>query len=142
MIGIIVTGHGNFASGISSSVKLIAGLPEKYEQVDFIETDTIDDLSRNLDTAINKLNDCNGIIIFTDLVGGSPFKASVELSMKYDNVAVLSGTNLGMLIETSMARNFIEDLDTLCNSALSTGKDQAIRYEYVERVEVEAEEGI
>ena len=36
MIGILVTGHGNFATGISSSVKLIAGMPEKYEMVDFL----------------------------------------------------------------------------------------------------------
>lgn len=142
MIGIIVTGHGNFASGVSSSVKLIAGLPEKYEQVDFLEEHGIEELSKNIEAAINKLNDCEGIIIFTDLVGGSPFKASVELSMKYKNIAVLGGTNLGMLIETSMARNFIEDLDTLCNSAISTGKDQLIRYEFVERVEVESEDGI
>ena len=142
MIGIIVTGHGNFASGVSSSVKLIAGLPEKYEQVDFLEEHGIEELSKNIEAAISKLNDCEGIIIFTDLVGGSPFKASVELSMKYKNIAVLGGTNLGMLIETSMARNFIEDLDTLCNSAISTGKDQLIRYEFVERVEIESEDGI
>lgn len=142
MIGIIVTGHGQFASGLSSSVKLIAGLPEKYEIVDFLETDGIEQLSQKLETAINTLSECEGIIVFTDLVGGSPFKTSVELSFRYPNMAVLGGTNLGMLIETSMARNFITNLDDLVRSALETGKDQLVRYEFVERVEEEVTDGI
>lgn len=142
MIGMIVTGHGHFASGLTSSVKLIAGLPDKYEYIDFEEQHGISELSANLENAIEKLSDCTGIIIFTDLVGGSPFKTSVELSLKHENIAVISGTNLGMLIETSMSRGFLDDLNTLCEGCLQTGKDQLIRYQYVERVEEEVSDGI
>ena len=35
MIGLIVTGHGNFGSGITSSIELIAGPQEDYIAVDF-----------------------------------------------------------------------------------------------------------
>ena len=35
MIGIIVTGHGNFATGVLSAAKLIAGTPEKLIGIDF-----------------------------------------------------------------------------------------------------------
>ena len=79
MIGIIVTGHGNFATGISSSVQLIAGLPENYEMVDFNEGDSVDDLESKLEEAISNLKTCSGILIFSDLVGGSPFKSSAEI---------------------------------------------------------------
>lgn len=144
MIGIIVTGHGNFGTGVSSSVKLIAGKPECYEAVDFVQEDSVEDLERKLVDAVDKLKECDGIIIFTDLVGGSPFKTSVEVSMKSDaNIIVLGGTNLGMLIETSMARGFMEDVDALADMAINTGKDQIIKYVYTERVEqVESEDGI
>ena len=83
MVGIIVTGHGNFATGLTSSVKLIAGMPELYETVDFVQEDSVEDLETNLNAAIDNLKeDCKeGILIFTDLVGGSPFKTSVEISL-------------------------------------------------------------
>lgn len=136
MIGIVITGHGNFGSGITSSVKLIAGMPEKYEVVDFVQEDSVEDLESKLNKAIDNLKDCDGIIMFTDLVGGSPFKTSVEISMKRDEkIIVLGGTNLGMVIETSMARGFMEDAEALADMAVNTGKDQVIKYTYTERSE-------
>ena len=46
MIGLIVTGHGHFASGLTSSLKLIAGEPKNYAAVDFEETDSTEDLAK------------------------------------------------------------------------------------------------
>ncbi|SJZ85703.1 PTS galactosamine/N-acetylgalactosamine transporter subunit IIA [Anaerorhabdus furcosa] len=136
MIGIIITGHGNFATGLTSSVKLIAGLPEKYEAVDFVQEDSVEDLENKLNAAIDNLKDCESIMMFTDLVGGSPFKTSVEISMKREEkIIVLGGTNLGMIIETSMARGFMEDAEALADMAVNTGKDQVIKYAYVEKTE-------
>jgi PTS system N-acetylgalactosamine-specific IIA component len=141
MIGIIVTGHGNFATGITSSVKLIAGMPENYQAVDFVQEDSVDDLIKHLTNAIEALKDCKeGILVFSDLVGGSPFKTSVELAQKLKDqyhIVVLSGTNLGMLIESSMARGYMEDLDALADMAVNTGKDQAMKYVYTERKQEE-----
>ena len=108
MIGVIVTGHGNFATGLTSSVKLIAGSPENYVPVDFTQDKSTDDLERELREAIDLLKaSCSGILIFTDLVGGSPFKVSAELSVELKDsvpIAVLSGTNLGMLVEGRTGR--------------------------------------
>lgn len=145
MIGIVVTGHGNFATGLTSSVKLIAGMPEHYEAVDFEQTDSTDDLERKLTAAFESLKDCDGIMVFSDLVGGSPFKLSVELSVKLKdqyNIVVMSGTNLGMLIEANMARSFMEGVDGLTDMAVNTGKEQVMKYVYTERVEEEIEDGI
>lgn len=144
MIGMIVSGHGHFASGLSSSVKLIVGAPEKYEAIDFVEEFSIEDLKRELNAAIDRLSDCEGILIFTDLTGGSPFKTAVEISMERPdkNLRVLGGTNLGMLIETSMARAAFDNLDVLADMSTETGKEQIVKYAYVERVEVESEDGI
>lgn len=136
MIGIIIAGHGNFGSGLTSSVKLIAGMPEKYEVVDFVQEDSIEDLETKINKAVDHLSDCDGIIVFTDLVGGSPFKISVETSMKREEkMIVLGGTNLGMVIETSMARGFMNDAESLADMAINTGKDQIIKYTFTEREE-------
>ena len=42
MIGLIVTGHGNFATGITSSLRLIVGEISDYEAVDFLPEDSIE----------------------------------------------------------------------------------------------------
>ena len=64
MIGLIVTGHGNFATGLTSSLKLIAGDPEKYVAVDFLPEYSVEDLERELNKAFDELKDCEGIKIF------------------------------------------------------------------------------
>ena len=53
MIGIIVTGHGNFASGLTSSLELIAGKQENYIAVDFLKEDGIEQLTEKLNNAIS-----------------------------------------------------------------------------------------
>ena len=144
MVGILVTGHGNFATGLTSSVNLIAGMPQKYEAVDFLESYGVEQLAEKLSEAMDRLSDCEGILVFSDLAGGSPFKTAVEVGMtKSNRVEVLAGTNLGMIIELSMARGFIEDMDTLVNMALETGKSQVVHFQFAQPVEQnEDEDGI
>lgn len=130
MIGLIVTGHGNFASGLTSSLKLIAGETEAYVAVDFLADYSVEDLERELNKAFDELKDCDGVLVLSDLGGGSPFKTAVTIGFPRGNVEVVAGTNLPMLIEVNMARKFIEELDTLTNMAMNTGKDQVVRYEF------------
>ncbi len=128
MIGLIVTGHGRFATGLTSSIDLIAGPQENYVAVDF-DGEGTDKLEADLKAAVEKLSNCNGIIVFSDLAGGSPFKTAVLVTSACTNVKVLAGTNLPMLCEIAMARTMIDDLDTLVSSALNTGKDGVVQFE-------------
>lgn len=142
MIGIIVTGHGNFASGLTSSLDLIAGKPEQYVAVDFKAEFSIEDLERELHNAWDALHECEGILVLSDLLGGSPFKTAVMIAQKKEKVEIVAGTNLPMLIEVNMARKFVEDVASLANMAVTTGKDQVLRYEYVPYVQEEPMDGI
>lgn len=129
MIGLVVTGHGNFGSGLTSSVNLIAGNQENYEYVDFVESFSTDDLDRELRKAFDKLANCEAIVVLSDLPGGSPFKTAVMVAQDYSNIHVIGGTNLPMLCEITMARTMIEDADALVDMALNTGKDQIVKFE-------------
>lgn len=142
MIGLVVTGHGNFGSGLSSSVSLIAGKPAHYEYVDFLAEYSTDDLDRELRNAFDRLKGCEGIVVFSDLPGGSPFKTAVMVAQDYENVHVIGGTNLPMVIEIAMARTMIEDADTLVDMALNTGKDQIVKFELKKKADTEASDGI
>ena len=52
MVGIIVSGHGNFASGLLSTLKLIAGEQENVVGIDFIDGQGSDELKNNIKEAI------------------------------------------------------------------------------------------
>ena len=130
MIGMLVIGHGHFASGISSSVQLIAGLPEKYLYVDFLENESYEKLEKKIQNAILELNDCQSILVFSDFAGGSPFRIATQIAENSEKrIEVITGVNPGMLIELAMARGFVNDLDELIEMAIDTGKDQVAHFE-------------
>ncbi len=129
MIGIIVTGHGNFATGLTSSLNLIAGEQANYVAVDFVQEMSPEDLQVKLTEAMKSLDACDSIIVFSDLPGGSPFKTAVISGQEFSSVHVLAGTNLPMLCEIAMARNMIEDVTMLVEMAINTGKDQIVKFE-------------
>lgn len=143
MIGIIISGHGNFATGLRSSLNLIAGNPANVEYVDFIETDSTETLKEKYMSSLNNLSNCNSILALTDLTGGSPFKTLVELKAEVTTpLEVIGGTNLAMILEISMAKDFIDDLSALAGTALEVGKNGIIKFELIEYEEEECEDGI
>ena len=142
MIGLVVTGHANFGTGITSSVNLIAGEQEAYKAVDFLPTYSTEDLTREITKALDELKDCEGVIIFTDLMGGTPFNVSAQLGHGKDNIRIVAGTNLPMLVEIVMSRKFMDNLDELVESVLETGKEQVTKYEFKQVVQEASDDGI
>ena len=144
MIGLVVTGHGLFAEGMHSSAKMIAGENEHIKYVCFEEGMGLEELAEKLSAAYNELADCDGIVVLSDLPGGSPFKTAVECSMAHPDkqIVVLSGTNLPMIITGSTMLSFETDPQALADELLFEGKDNVVRFELAARVEEEEEDGI
>ena len=144
MIGIIVTGHGRFAQGLKSAIEVIAGEQRKFIAVNFEKE--VKELEQDLTKALNELQDCEGVLVFTDLQGGSPFKTIVELSMNRSDIEILAGVNMPMLAEVVLARNVGMDLDTLAATAIQTGKEMMTRFDFSvlfeEEEEIIEEDGI
>ena len=141
MIGLLVTGHANFGTGITSSVNLIAGEQEAYQAVDFLPTYSTEDLTREITKALDELKECEGVIIFTDLMGGTPFNVSAQIGHGKDNIRIVAGTNLPMLVEIVMSRKFMDNLDELVDSVLETGKEQVTKYEFKQVVQEASDDG-
>lgn len=132
MIGVIVCGHGHFATGITSSLELIMGKQENYIPVDFPEGDTKTELENNIKEAINHMKDMDNILVFTDLLSGSPFNVMILEALKDERIRVVYGTNLGMLIESIMKRNIGIAFEELVSEAVETGKAQVGVFEVKE----------
>ena len=144
MIGLIVTGHGHFADGLHTSAKMIAGEHENVRYVNFEDGMGTDTLAVLLGNAYNELAHCDGIVVLSDLPGGSPFKTAVEVSMSHPDkqIVVLSGTNLPMIITASTMLSFESDPQALADELMFEGKDNVVRFELAVREEVEEEDGI
>ena len=146
MIGIVVTGHGLFAEGMHTSAKMIAGENDHIKYVCFEEGMGLDDLAVKLNAAYESLNDVDGIVVLSDLPGGSPFNTAVQCSTAYPekNIVVLAGTNLPMIICASTMLSFESDPQALADELLFEGKDNVVRFEVAARAEEteEDEDGI
>ena len=142
MIGLVVTGHGLFAEGMHSSAVMIAGENENIKYVCFKEGMGLEELSEQLSAAYTELAACDGIVVLSDLPGGSPFKTAVEVSMNHPDkqIVVLAGTNLPMIITASTMLSFESDPQALADELLFEGKDNVVRFEMAARAEAEEDE--
>nr|MBQ8244557.1 PTS sugar transporter subunit IIA [Oscillospiraceae bacterium] len=142
MIGLVVTGHGHFADGLHTSAKMIAGENELVKYVNFEDGMSTETLAEKLNEAYNAFAHCDGIVVLSDLPGGSPFKTAVECSMGHPDkkIEVLAGTNLPMIVTGVTMVEFEEDPTALAEELLTTGKEFMVRFALAERAEEEAEE--
>jgi PTS system N-acetylgalactosamine-specific IIA component len=142
MIGIIVSGHAQFASGLASSLEMIAGKQDNIEIVDFLEENPLETISEDIESAIVKLKEtCEDVLIYTDLFGGTPFKTALMLAQSHENVYVLAGTNLGMLIDAAFSRLSADNVLDFAKASEATGKEQVQLVESIEVNDYEVEEG-
>ncbi len=130
MIGLVVTGHGQFAEGMHSSARMIAGENENIKYVCFEEGMSLEELAEKLNAAYAELAGCEGIVVLSDLPGGSPFKTAVECAVASGKqIEVLAGTNLPMLITAATMIAFESDPKALADEVMFEGKDNIVRFE-------------
>ena len=144
MVGLLITGHGHFATGMGSSLQLITGITENIALVDFEADHSTDTLKANLHKAMDQLKDCDGILVLSDLAGGSPFNnASVCKAERVEQkIEVVAGTNLPMIIEGATMMAAYDDPLELAETLIPTGKDYIVRFELVAHEDNADEEGI
>ena len=121
MIGCILTGHGTFANGLADALSMIAGDQDYFIPVPFIEAGAASYPETLASTISDLLDQTDGVLIFCDLLGGTPFNQAMMLSQNYNNVEVVTGTNLPMLLETLSLRLVSTTLTDLLQTALESG---------------------
>ena len=113
MIGILLCGHGHFASGLQSALTLIMGEQDDLCAVDFPKGETNTELKEHITAALERFKALEHVLVMCDLLSGSPFNTAIMEAMKDARIHVVYGVNLGMLMETTLMRNMGEDIDKL-----------------------------
>lgn len=129
MIGICVISHGNLASGIEDSCELILGEQLNFNTIGLRDGDDFDEFKGNVLNSINAVNQDDGVIVFVDLFGASPYNSVlfsfIELISLGIDVRMITGVNLPMIIEVCDKRESVE-LDDLFRKVIQTGKEYII----------------
>ena len=103
MIGTLITTHGNLGDELIKSAELIKGPLENILHICIDQTKNVEDLKKEISHAIKKLDKGKGVLILTDLFGGTPSNISLSF-IKEDKVEVLTGVNLPMMLKLSEAK--------------------------------------
>ncbi|MBY4797476.1 PTS sugar transporter subunit IIA [Collinsella sp. AGMB00827] len=122
MIGFILTGHGQFSTGLKSAIDMVAGDQPAFQIVPF-EGSAAATYGDDLRAAITAMREeCEGVLVFVDLLGGTPFNQAMMISADVSDVEVVTGTNLPMLIELLLTRSGASSLTALAEQAVAVGK--------------------
>ncbi len=104
MIGVLIVTHHQLAEALLSACDLIVGRMEKLKAVSLDPNAPPEESRRQIDEAFAQLNNGEGVLILTDMFGGTPSNLSLSF-LKDGEVEVVTGVNLPMLIKLYSLRN-------------------------------------
>lgn len=103
MIGMILVTHGNLAEEFVHAMEHVVGDQSAVETVCIGPNDDMERRRGEIADAITAVDGGEGVIILTDLFGGTPSNLAISL-MQAGKVEVIAGINLPMLIRLAKAR--------------------------------------
>jgi Phosphotransferase system, mannose/fructose-specific component IIA len=103
MIGMILVTHGNLAEEFVHAMEHVVGDQADVATVCIGPNDDMEQRRSEIAQSIENVDSGNGVIILTDLFGGTPSNLAISL-MQAGKVEVIAGINLPMLIRLAKAR--------------------------------------
>jgi PTS system mannose-specific IIA component len=122
MIGLVLVTHGRLASEFVVAMEHVVGPQERIAGICIGPDDDMEARRKDIATAIAAVDDGAGVIILTDLFGGTPSNLAISL-MKSDKIEVIAGVNLPMLIRLEGARKTMD-----VRSAVAAAREAGRKY--------------
>ena len=125
MVGILILAHAPLANSfVTAASHVFKSVPEHLEAIDVQPDQNTDEVIAIAKQAIARLNLGAGVLVLTDVFGGTPANCSQRLDA-LDQVAVLAGLSLPMLLRALTYRN--DPLDVVFEMAQAGAQNGAIR---------------
>lgn len=122
MINFIVVTHGEFGAYLVEAAEGIVG--RQAQGVRVVATSSrqsVDEIKRRIERALAELSNPDGVILFTDMPGGTPNNLSFPLVRNERKVEMISGVNLYMLISAFGHRSDMP-MDKLVEKIVADGQ--------------------
>ncbi len=125
MIGILLLTHAPLGRAfIEAATHVFRSLPERLEAIDVVADQSTDEVRRLAQEAIVRINDGSGVLVITDVMGGTPSNCTLSLCDP-GTVEVIAGISLPMLLRAITYRH--NTLDVAVEMALAGGQNGACR---------------
>ncbi len=118
MIGLLIISHCNLGREFLNAAELIVGKLEAVDAIAVTQTTESNEVLKEISDKIKSLNSGQGVLILTDMFGGTPSNLSLSF-LEDEMLEVLTGVNLPMVM--AVAR----DRDRLSLSGLGERAEQA-----------------
>jgi len=120
MIGLVLVTHGRLAVEFRSALEHVVGPQGQIEAVTIGAEDDSDLCRSDIIEAVNRVDSGDGVAILTDMFGGTPSNLAIS-AMERDNVEVIAGVNLPMLVKLASVRGEC-GLEEAVNQAQEAGR--------------------
>jgi PTS system mannose-specific IIA component len=125
MIGILIVTHPQLGEALIDTAELILGSrPEAVKALSIDITENAEDLRRKIKSHVKAVDGDQGVLIMTDMFGGTPSNMSYAL-LEEGRIEVISGANLPLLIravnyrEKKPLAELVLDLETFGKKSIS-----------------------
>ena len=97
MIGLLIVTNCDLGKELLNAAEFIVGRIEAVDTIAITETSGTDLLRKKIEAKVSALDKGNGVLILTDMFGGTPSNLSLSF-LKEGKIEVLTGVNLPMII--------------------------------------------
>lgn len=122
MIGLVLVTHGRLAAEFISALEHVVGKQSSMEAICIGPDDKMDERRNDIAASIAKVDQGQGVIVLTDMFGGTPSNLAISL-LEEGRVEVVAGLNLPMLVKLARVRK-----DCPLAKAASAAQDAGRKY--------------
>jgi PTS system mannose-specific IIA component len=120
MIGGLIVSHGKLAEELLNALTIIIGEAVNIEAISIGWYDDVEESKKKISQSLKKIDQKNGVVIFTDMFGGTASNLSFSF-LKDNQIEIITGVNLPMLIKfVSLQRS--NNLKEVAKKVVEQGK--------------------
>lgn len=119
-VGIILATHADYGAALLRTAELILGVQEDCTSISVDAAFEVDETLHRLEDAAARLDKGRGVLVLTDMFGGTPTNLSLSMLGKV-SIEVVTGVNLPMLLKVCSSRG--QELDDIARIAGDAGRN-------------------
>lgn len=110
MVGVLILTHGRMAEELLIAGNTIMGEMDRFEALTLDWNDGLEAAQSKVEAALLRLDNGSGVLILTDIFGGTPSNVAMKL-MEPGKIEVVSGVNLPMVVRLACLSSSSTDMD-------------------------------
>ncbi len=124
-IGGVIVSHGNLAIELLAATEIVVGKLNHIVAVSIGWNDEVETAKQQIAKAIKKVSDGNGVLLLTDMFGGTPTNISA-MFIAENEIEIVTGVNLPMVIKLASQQSEMS-LSEMAKQVVEQGKNSIYR---------------